>query len=53
VRSDQTVESRPVVAGMHVDGQMVVEKGLMAGETVVTEGQLRLAPGDHIQVRGN
>jgi len=31
---------------------MVVDKGLAAGETVVTEGQLRLAPDSRVAVRG-
>jgi len=30
---------------------MVVDKGLEIGETVVTEGQLRLAPGSRVQLR--
>lgn len=50
VKPDRTVESRPVVAGARVDEKLVVEKGLEAGEVVVTEGQLRLAPGMRIQV---
>jgi multidrug efflux system membrane fusion protein len=45
VKPDQTVESRPVVTGSRVDQVIVVQSGLQAGETVVTEGQLRLAPG--------
>ena len=45
VKPDQTVESRPVIPGMHVDGQVVIEKGLEPGETVVTEGQIRLTRG--------
>jgi membrane fusion protein, multidrug efflux system len=53
IKPDQTVESRPVVPGMQVDGNVVVEKGLQVGETVVTEGQLRLMAGSHIQVRDN
>jgi membrane fusion protein, multidrug efflux system len=52
VKQDQTVESRPVVPGMHVDGQMVIDKGLESGETVVTEGQMRLAAGNRVQIRG-
>ena len=32
---------------------MVVDEGLDAGETVVTEGQLRLAPGSKVVVRGD
>jgi multidrug efflux system membrane fusion protein len=51
VRPDRTVESRPVVTGARVDQELVIEKGLQAGETVVTEGQLRLAPGGRVMVR--
>ncbi|HEY2013865.1 MAG TPA: efflux RND transporter periplasmic adaptor subunit [Bryobacteraceae bacterium] len=51
VKQDRTVESRPVVTGARVDQDMVVDKGLEAGETVVTEGQLRLAPGSRVVVR--
>ena len=48
---DHTVESRPIVTGARVEEEMVVSRGLEAGETVVTEGQLRLAPGTRVQVR--
>ena len=51
VKQDRTVESRPVTTGARVDQDMVIEKGLEAGETVVTEGQLRLAPGSRVVVR--
>jgi len=51
VKQDSTVESRPIVTGARVDQDMVIEKGLAFGETVVTEGQLRLAPGMRVQVR--
>ena len=51
VKKDRTVEARPVVTGARVDQDMVVEQGLEAGETVVTEGQLRLAPGSRVAVR--
>jgi len=44
VKSDQTVENRPVQTGITFKNQTVVAKGLQAGETVVTDGQLRLAP---------
>ena len=52
VKPDRTVESRPVTTGARVDRDMVVEQGLEPGETVVTEGQLRLAPGSRVVVRG-
>ena len=51
VKEDKTVESRPVVTGTRVEQDMVVSEGLAVGETVVTEGQLRLAPGSKVVVR--
>jgi multidrug efflux system membrane fusion protein len=51
VKPDKTVESRNVVTGSRVEQDMVVDKGLEVGETVVTEGQLRLAPGSKVVVR--
>ncbi len=51
VKADRTVESRPVKTGVRVEQDMVVEAGLQAGEIVVTEGQLRLAPGSRVVVR--
>jgi len=49
VKPDRTVESRPVTAGLHVNQDVVIEKGLQPGEVVVTEGQLRLTAGSHVQ----
>ena len=51
VKGDKTVELRPVVTGLRVDQELVIERGLAPGETIVTEGQLRLAPGSPVQVR--
>ena len=34
-----------------LQGETVVESGLQAGETVVTDGQLRLAPGVKVNVK--
>jgi multidrug efflux system membrane fusion protein len=52
VKDDRTVEMRPVTTGLRVDQDMVIDKGVQAGETVVTEGQLRLAPGSRVQTGG-
>jgi multidrug efflux system membrane fusion protein len=52
VKQDRTVEMRPVVTGTRVDQELVIDRGLDPGETVVTEGQLRLTPGSHVQVQG-
>jgi multidrug efflux system membrane fusion protein len=51
VKADKTVETRAVVAGARVGQDMVVDEGLSAGETVVIEGQLRLAPGSKVVIR--
>jgi multidrug efflux system membrane fusion protein len=51
VKPDLTVESRPVLIGASSHGEIVVEKGLEPGETVVTDGQLRLTPGARVEVK--
>ena len=48
VKDDQTVEQRSVSVGQRVQDETVVEKGLKPGETVVTEGQLRLEAGSRV-----
>jgi membrane fusion protein, multidrug efflux system len=48
VKPDSTVEQRTVTPGQRVADDVVVQKGLTEGETVVTEGQLRLEPGSRI-----
>jgi membrane fusion protein, multidrug efflux system len=53
LKADQTVEERPVTIGVTYDGDTVIEKGLNAGETVVTDGQLRLAPGMAVSVKNS
>jgi len=50
VKSDATVESRPVTVARNAADGVVIAKGLAAGETVVTDGQLRLSPGAKIEV---
>jgi len=51
VKPDRSVESRAVVTGSRVDEDIVIQSGLRAGETIVTEGHLRLAPGMRVQPR--
>jgi membrane fusion protein, multidrug efflux system len=50
VKPDQTVELRVVTPGETVDKMTVVQKGISAGETVVTDGQLRLFPGAAVRL---
>ncbi len=49
----QTVEMRTVKTGITFNNETVVENGLQAGETVVTDGQLRLAPKMKVTVKTN
>jgi multidrug efflux system membrane fusion protein len=49
VKADRTVEARNVQIGTRVDQDLVILKGIDPGETVVTEGQLRLQPGSSVQ----
>jgi multidrug efflux system membrane fusion protein len=48
VKADQSVEPRPVSVGQTVSGKVIIEKGVTAGETIVTDGQSRLFPGAKI-----
>jgi multidrug efflux system membrane fusion protein len=52
VKNDGTVESRPVVVGTSYNNEILIQKGLRPGETVVTDGQLRLRPGAMVEVKG-
>ncbi len=49
VKPDFTVQQRAVTTGERSGPDTVIQKGLQAGETVVTEGQLRLEDGTRIQ----
>lgn len=53
VKSDNTVEQRPVVSSRDADGFAVIDKGLSPDETVVIDGQARLARGVKIQIKGD
>lgn len=51
VKEDRTVEARKITTAARTGQDIVIAKGLEPGETVVTEGQLRLAPGMKVQIR--
>ena len=51
VQPAMKVELRPIVAGETIDSETVVNSGLKAGETVVTDGQLRLIPGATVTIK--
>jgi multidrug efflux system membrane fusion protein len=52
VKPDRTVEMRPVRVDRQQGDQVVLASGVSAGETVVTDGHLRLTPGSHVSERG-
>lgn len=52
VKPDQTVEARPVVVEEAGGDERVVRQGLEGGESVVTDGQIRLVPGAKVDLRG-
>jgi multidrug efflux system membrane fusion protein len=51
VSPDFTVEPRQVIISRRINGETVVDKGVKPGETVVTDGQLRLTPGSRVSVK--
>jgi multidrug efflux system membrane fusion protein len=51
VKPDLTAEERPVTVGITYQGETVVQSGLKAGETVVTDGQLRLTPDAKVDIK--
>jgi membrane fusion protein, multidrug efflux system len=53
VSAEGTVAPRSVVSSRTVEGQAVIDKGLKPGETVVTDGQVRLVPGARVQIKNN
>jgi membrane fusion protein, multidrug efflux system len=50
VKNDKTVEPRPVSVGRNVEDKVTIDKGVTAGETVVTDGQMMLFPGAHVAI---
>ncbi|WP_156904565.1 efflux RND transporter periplasmic adaptor subunit [Desulfovibrio aminophilus] len=49
VTAQNAAELRPVKVGTIMDGLTIIDSGLEGGETVVTEGQIRLVPGAPVQ----
>ena len=52
VDADRNADVRPITVGLRGEADLVVDKGLSEGEIVVTQGQLRLAPGSRVSVPG-
>lgn len=52
VKDDQTVDMRPVKVKRDVGDDSVIESGLVGGEKIVLDGQLRLVPGARVNITG-
>jgi multidrug efflux system membrane fusion protein len=52
VKQDKTVEMRPVTVDRTSASETVLASGVQPGDTVVTDGHLRLVPGSRISVKG-
>lgn len=50
VAGNGTVQTRPIKVGQAAGRDTVIESGLAAGETVVTDGQMLLAPGAPVRI---
>jgi multidrug efflux system membrane fusion protein len=51
VKEDMTAELRVVTPGRTYENRTVIDKGVAAGEKVVTDGQLRLVPGAKVEIK--
>jgi len=52
INADHVAEVRPITVGLRRETELVVDKGLSEGDTIVTQGQLRLAPGSRVVLPG-
>jgi multidrug efflux system membrane fusion protein len=52
VKPDQTAELRPVKVGRTSGEETIITDGITNGETVVTDGHLRLVPGSKVTIKG-
>jgi multidrug efflux system membrane fusion protein len=50
VNEDSSASTRPVAVGRAVNDDLVVDSGLVAGQLVVTDGQLRLTAGARVAI---
>ncbi len=52
IKPDKTTEMRTVTVARSAGDELVIESGLKGGETVVTDGFLRLVPGSRVSIKG-
>ena len=51
VGQDKKAEKRPVKINRTLENTTVISEGLKEGETVVTDGQMRLVPGAVVEIK--
>jgi multidrug efflux system membrane fusion protein len=51
VDDSSKANTRPIVIGRTIGDLVIVTEGLKPGETVVTDGQLRLVPGAKVEIK--
>jgi len=51
VKQDQSAELRSVDVSRTLGDETIISKGVEAGDTVVTDGHLRLVPGSRVQIK--
>ena len=51
VTKEQAAEMRPITVERTRGDQTIIASGVVAGETVVTDGQLRLTPGSKVSIK--
>jgi multidrug efflux system membrane fusion protein len=51
VKADETVEMRRITVARVAGAETVIKDGLAAGDSVVTDGHLRLVPGSRVRMR--
>ena len=52
VKPDKTAEMRPVTVSFSQGNFVAIAQGIRPGELVVTDGQDKLQPGTHVEIRG-
>jgi multidrug efflux system membrane fusion protein len=51
VKPDMTADIRPVVVDRAMGEEVVIARGLSAGETVITDGHLKVRPGEKVEIK--
>jgi membrane fusion protein, multidrug efflux system len=51
IKDDMTAELRVVTPGRTYQSWVIIDKGIAAGEMVVTDGQLRIVPGAKVEIK--